>query len=173
MLSLALRLLLAVAGQTCNGTTNSTTDAVGDTLSKVTELTLSLLALALLVLTDTLLLHALGADETTDELLSRTDGLVPRTLLAVWVVRSNTRGGNAVAADGCAGVRDIVLCVGNSLLVLSFSLAFVSHRLYALLGVAHLVLVATGQRADGGLDCARGRVHVGLKSGGVLVRHVD
>ena len=77
VLSLPLGLLCSITRKTSNGTANRTANTVGDTLAQVTELALSLLALALLVLLDALLLQALGADETANEFLAGTDSLVP------------------------------------------------------------------------------------------------
>ncbi len=39
-------------------------------------------------------------------------------------------------------------------------------------GLAYLILSVAGEAANTRLDCTSGRVHVGLKGGGVVVRHI-
>lgn len=122
MLSLPLRLLSIIACQAGNRTTKSATDAVGNALAEVRDLALSLLALALSVLALTLLLQALGTDEAAERLLGGADGLVPGAGLTVRVVGSDTRGGEADAADGSTCVGEIVLGVGLGLLLVGLLL---------------------------------------------------
>jgi hypothetical protein len=77
MLPLSLRLLPLIARQSRNRTSDRATDAVANAFAEIVHLTSSLLALALLVLTNALLLEALGADEAADGLLGSTNVLVP------------------------------------------------------------------------------------------------
>lgn len=77
MLGLVAGLGLLVAGQASNGASNSAGDTVTNAMAKVADLTCGFLALALLVLLDTLLLKTLGTDQATNRLLGRANGLVP------------------------------------------------------------------------------------------------
>lgn len=62
------------------------------------------------------------ANKVAHSLLAGADGLVPRTLLAVWVVGSDAGAGDADTADGGTGVREVVLGIGGGLLVLCLGL---------------------------------------------------
>lgn len=77
VLSLRFSSLRLIACQACDSTANGAADTILQALAKIRHLTLRLLGLALLVLADTLLLQALGADETADSLFGGTGILVP------------------------------------------------------------------------------------------------
>jgi hypothetical protein len=99
----------------------------------------------------------LTANNIADELLACTNSLVPRTLLAVWIISRNTAGGGSEAWALGRGVAQVVLDIS-----------------LVLLGDA-LVLVAggAGEVAEGLLDGAGGRVDVGLDGRGVIVCHFE
>lgn len=122
VLCLSLDLLIAVASDACDGSTYSATNAIRDTLAQIAELTLSFLALAFLVLCDTLLLETLGTDQVTNHLLARANGLVPRALLTVGVVLGDARCADGKATYGASHVREVLLCLCLGLLVLAFGL---------------------------------------------------
>lgn len=86
MLPLRLILLRLVPRQPRNSTAKRTANAVLNALAEIAQLTLSLLALALLVLLDALLLQAVGAEQVAERLLARADRLVPAAGGAVRVV---------------------------------------------------------------------------------------
>lgn len=126
MLSLVLRLLLAVPREARGGASDGALHAVADATREVARLALGLLAAALLVLTDALVLEAVGADESSDRLLGGADGLVPRSLRAVRVVGRDGAGADVHGADLADGVGGVVLDVGFGLGVLALALYGVS-----------------------------------------------
>lgn len=106
VLPLRLSLLRVVASETGNSTTNRAANTILHTLAQIAQLPLGFLALSFLVLTNTLLLQPLGANETPDTLLQRTDILVPRPSAAVRVILCDAaRGGCSEGAGfgGCVG----------------------------------------------------------------------
>ena len=117
MLRLPLLLLLTVAGQRRNSTTNGAADTVGDAGAEVGDLAAGLLTLALGVLLRALALHALHAERVADRLLAGADRLVPRALLAIGVVGRDARARDGHTADAGAGVREVVAGGGRVLLL--------------------------------------------------------
>lgn len=122
VLQLPPLLLGIIASQAGHSAANSAADAVGDTLTEVRDLTLSLLALALSILALTLLLQTLGTNKAAERLLGGADGLVPRASLAVGVVGGDAGGREAHAADGGTGVREVVFGIGLGLLLIGLLL---------------------------------------------------
>ena len=123
MLPLRLSPLGIVSRQPRNRTPNGSPDTILHALAQVRQLALRLLPLALLVLANALLLEALGADESADGLLQRTDVLVPAAGAAVGVVFCDAaRGGGGEGASLCCGVREVFLGGGFGLAVLALCL---------------------------------------------------
>lgn len=104
MLQLPLLLLRLIARQPSKSTTNSTSNTVANALAEIADLALRLLALAVGVLLLTSFAQALKTKSTADGFFAGADGLVPRALLAVGVVRCYALGADGVAADVGAGV---------------------------------------------------------------------
>ncbi len=94
------------------------------------------------------------AEKTTNGLLGGADSLVPGTVGAVGAILGDA----AVARDADAGSLD----AGLRLLVLSLGLVLGNLALSLLAGVA-------SQTANSALNGTRGRVDVGLESGGGLL----
>jgi hypothetical protein len=107
MLLLGLELSLAVTGNACNRTLNSTGGTVCDTRAEVVELTLGFLGFAFGVLLGTCTLEILWlnisalvtrrekarkggpylrTDKSTQSLLGRANGLIPGALSAIGVI---------------------------------------------------------------------------------------
>jgi hypothetical protein len=90
MLPLSLILLRLVTRKPRDSTANSAAHTVANALAEIGQLTLSLLALALLVLANALPLQAIGAEEVTECLFAGADCLVPAAGGAVGVVFCDT-----------------------------------------------------------------------------------
>lgn len=126
MLLLRLELLRVIARQPSNRTSNRASNTVLDALAQISHLALRFLSLALLVLSDALLLQALSADEAADCLFGCANILVPRASGAVCVVlcdttcrcdRDGTGFGGCVGEivfDVCGGFAVLALCLGQS-----------------------------------------------------------
>jgi hypothetical protein len=123
VLLLRLSLLRIVARQPSNSASNRPANTILNTLSKIRHLSLRLLTLALLVLASTLLLEPLGAHESANALLQRTDVLVPAASAAVRVVLCDAaRGGGGEGSSLCCCVREILLGGGFGFAVLALRL---------------------------------------------------
>ena len=123
MLSLILRLFLAISKETSSRTTNSAPNAILHTVNKIAGLALCLLSFPLLVLLDPLILETLCTDQSANGLFGRTDCLVPTPFCAVWIVGCDRSGGGRVdRADLGDCVRCGVLSAGFGLLVLALAL---------------------------------------------------
>ena len=92
VLPLVLRLLRAIARHASYGIAERTRGAIRQARAEVLQLPTGLLLLALEVLLAAGLLEVLGADQSADSLLSRSDGLVPRAGGAVGVVLGDGAG---------------------------------------------------------------------------------
>lgn len=125
VLLLSLRLLRVIAREAGYRSTNGASNTVMNSLAEVRELSLSFLALALLVLANALLLEALGAYESTDGFLGRAYSLVPGARAAVGVVFGEATGGSSSEGAGFGSrVREVVFSVGRDLLVLGLLLSW-------------------------------------------------
>ena len=171
VLSFIRSLGLLVTSQAGKGTTDGASNAVADTVSKIGNLTLGFLALALLVLSDALLLETLCAEETSNCLLSSTDSLVPGSFSAVRRFGGDTRSRHIDGADRASSVRKVLLDVGFILPLFALSLCYVSQAGGRATQSAYLVGSGAGEATKDRLGSACSRVDVGLESGSLLVRH--
>jgi hypothetical protein len=120
-----LGLTLTITSQTSNGTTKRSLDTITNSLTKVRQLTLRLLTLALDVLLSTLLLEVLVSQKTANSLLSTADGLIPLTLGAVGVVFGRcARGADGERTSLCGSVREVRLGGALALGFVCFGLAW-------------------------------------------------
>jgi hypothetical protein len=123
MLPLRLRLLPLIPRQSRDRTPNRPSNAIANALAQVVHLTSSLLALPLLVLSNTLLLEALCADKTTNGLFGGANVLVPRAVSAVLVVFCNAaRGADGEGTSFGGGVREVFFGGSDVFFVLAMDL---------------------------------------------------
>jgi hypothetical protein len=116
-------LLLPVARQARSRTPHGPINPISNPRSKITQLPLSLLALALQVLISTFLLQGFAADEVPDGFFAGTDGLVPGALGTVGVVFGGCAGGaDGKGAGFGSGLRGVVFGLGPGAGLVGFGL---------------------------------------------------
>jgi hypothetical protein len=122
MLQLPLLLLSLIASQTSKSAAHSPADTITNTLSKIAQLALGFLALALGILLLACFAHAFETKRAAESLFSSTDRLVPRAGGAVGVVLCDALGADGEAADIGAGVGDVFAGFGFGFLLLGLVL---------------------------------------------------
>ena len=122
MLLISLDLRLCIPSQARETSRDGPTHSIGNALAHVADLPGSLSALTCSILLPALVLQTLVSNQPTDSLLRGADGLVPASLLALWVVGRYAGAGDGDAANRGPGFGGCVLGVGLCLLFVGFSL---------------------------------------------------
>lgn len=122
MLQLPPLLLRFVTSKTRQRAANSATNAVTDALSKVADLSLCLLGLAVGILLFAGLAHAFEAERAAQSFLAGADGLVPGAGAAVGVVGCDALSADGETTDVAAGVGEVIAGGGFGLLLLGLVL---------------------------------------------------
>jgi len=164
---------ILIARQSSDRAANRSSDTISNATTKVLELTLGFLGLALLVLLNALLLQVLGSDDVAEHLLARTNGLIPLALVAIRIILGDAVRRGSEARTFNRGMGKVILRGSFGLLVLSLRLFDISQMITTgiFMEGSYLIGRVASDSSDDALGGASDGVDGGLKSGSVLVRH--